>query len=388
MTRPATAPMTRLSEPVPGSTPTGPRPLLTAVLVAALCGAGAWLSTLGGAWQIAAPLLTSLLAAGVVLRHAGGDRRPAGTDDTMNGSQLLVRQVIPVWQRHIQASRKQAEDGVAALLGSFSSLSDGLSQAARNAEGARGSLGAGVTDELLKRHEQAIGALLGPMREAEAQRQRMYEQLVAFTDDLAELVQHAKEVRQLASHTKLVAFNASIEAHRAGRQDHGFQAVAKEVQTLATRSDAAGQRIGSGVSRLNDRIAGLKREAALQSGSDEELRLSARQQARLVIGLLLDDLAESLQSSRELRDLSVRLSGDMDQVFMGFQYQDRFNQMMDIIERDMQRLTEWAISNGQASQADAARWLDDLERTYTMEEQRSHHHGTVDIQRNTGVEFF
>jgi len=195
-------------------------------------------------------------------------------------------------------------------------------------------------------------------------------------------------VRQLASHTRLVAFNASIEANRAGRSDNGFQAVAKEVQNLAARSDVAGQRIASRVARVSEQLGALRREAALQSGSDEELRLSARQQARTVIGLLLADLADSMQSSRELRELSVKLNQDMEKIFMGFQFQDRFNQMVDVIDRDMSRLTHWVGEHDQASQADVERWLDELEHTYTMEEQRSHHHGTVEIQRNAGVEFF
>ncbi len=350
-----------------------------------------------GAWGVAlthGPLQWSIgLAAG--LAAAGLSRRPSGSDPSKGpaaaptaGPRLMVREVVPVWQRHLQASRKQAEDGVGALLTSFSSLSDGLSAAAQNAEGARGTLGAGVTDDLLDRHAGTLDALLAPMRHAEAQRERMFDQMVAFSDDLNDLVQQSKEVRQLASHTKLVAFNASIEAHRAGRQDNGFIAVAQEVQVLATRSDQAGQRIGSRVNLLARRLEDLRREAALQAGSDEELRLSARIQARQVIGALLEDLSASMQSSRELRELSVKLHQDMDQVFMGFQFQDRFNQMMDVIDQDMARLTAWISENDHATPSDAVRWLEELERTYTMEEQRSHHHGTVEIQRSTGVEFF
>jgi methyl-accepting chemotaxis protein len=357
----------------------------SAPLVATCCAASALLATQGGTLALAGPVVAALLAVwGVRCRAAAV---PHATQ-AGPGAKRMVGQVIPVWQRHLQASRQQAEDGVAELLGSFSSLSDGLASAARNAEGAQAATGAGVTDELLQRHEASITALLEPMQRAEAQRERMYQQLVAFSDDLSDLIQQSKEVRQLASHTRLVAFNASIEANRAGRSDNGFQAVAKEVQNLAARSDVAGQRIASRVARVSEQLGALRREAALQSGSDEELRLSARQQARTVIGLLLADLADSMQSSRELRELSVKLNQDMEKIFMGFQFQDRFNQMVDVIDRDMSRLTHWVGEHDQASQADVERWLDELEHTYTMEEQRSHHHGTVEIQRNAGVEFF
>ena len=36
----------------------------------------------------------------------------------------------------------------------------------------------------------------------------------------------------------------------------------------------------------------------------------------------------------------------------------------------------------------AARWLEALEAAYTMEEQRSGHHGNVHVQQSAGVEFF
>ncbi len=356
--------------------------------VALCCAGAAWgaTQTQGGLQWVAALVpaaVAALLAWRAVPTPASSKSEPA-----LTGPRLMVSEVVPVWQRHLEASRKQAEEGISNLLNSFSSLSDGLANAARNAESARGTLGAGVTDELLERHASCLETLLAPMRHAESQRERMFEQLVSFTDELADLIQQSKEVRQLASHTKLVAFNASIEAHRAGREDNGFQAVAQEVQNLATRSDQAGQRIGSRVNQLVQRLEGLRREAALQSGSDEELRLSARQKAREVINLLLHDLASSMQSTRELRELSVRLNHDIDQVFMGFQFQDRFNQMMDVIDRDMDRLTQWVTENDHASPSDAVRWLEELEKTYTMEEQRSHHHGMVEIQRSTGVEFF
>ena len=40
------------------------------------------------------------------------------------------------------------------------------------------------------------------------------------------------------------------------------------------------------------------------------------------------------------------------------------------------------------TQSDAARWLEALESAYTMEEQRSGHHGNVHVHQSAGVEFF
>ena len=75
-------------------------------------------------------------------------------------------------------------------------------------------------------------------------------------------------------------------------------------------------------------------------------------------------------------------------VFTHLQYQDRLDQMLGSIDQDMDRFERWLADNREATQADAARWLEELDRTYTMEAQRSHHHGTVAVARSPAVEFF
>ena len=85
---------------------------------------------------------------------------------------------------------------------------------------------------------------------------------------------------------------------------------------------------------------------------------------------------------------ALRMNNELEQVFMGFQFQDRLTQMLDIVGRDMARFADWVQTNPAATQADVAEWLAALERTYTMEEQRTFHHGTVKIEHSANVEFF
>ena len=59
-----------------------------------------------------------------------------------------------------------------------------------------------------------------------------------------------------------------------------------------------------------------------------------------------------------------------------------------IVAIDMTNFARWVQENPYATQSDAAEWLAALEASYTMDEQRSIHHGNVHVDKTAGVEFF
>jgi methyl-accepting chemotaxis protein len=65
--------------------------------------------------------------------------------------------------------------------------------------------------------------------------------------DLGNMIQM---VRTLSSQTRMLAFNATIEAARAGTAGRGFAVVASEVKDLSLLSDQAAVQIGMGIERL------------------------------------------------------------------------------------------------------------------------------------------
>ncbi|WP_088287352.1 methyl-accepting chemotaxis protein [Ideonella sp. A 288] len=361
------------------------RPVAAGAVAAAGCLAVAPQWTSGALAALACGTVCAALA---WPRGAAAPAQRAGALAAAEGTTLMVSQVVPVWQRHIEASKAEAEKGVGGLLQSFGNLSDGLSQAAQHAEKLNPMMGAGATDEALEENAEIVESLLEPMRTSRAQRDAMVTEMLACSERLAELGRVAKEVRDLARHTHLVAFNASIEANRAGEGGSGFGVVAQEVRSLAARSGEAGQRISEELGTMTARIDRLRKQSELATIGDEELELLARRRAREVAAALVTRMAGTLRGSRELREAALRMNGELEQVFMGFQFQDRLTQMLDIVGRDMGRFAEWVQSNPSATHADIAEWLARLEQSYTMEEQRTFHHGTVQIERTAAVEFF
>ena len=81
---------------------------------------------------------------------------------------------------------------------------------------------------------------------------------------LREVADAVGEITQIALQTRLVAFNASVEAKRAGEAGRGFGVVAEAVRELAARVDASSKQILSTVIRLDERVDRLARDIQRQ----------------------------------------------------------------------------------------------------------------------------
>lgn len=98
--------------------------------------------------------------------------------------------------------------------------------------------------------------------------------------------------------------------------------------------------------------------------------------------------AQPVAAHQRLQIASQRLSNEMDLVFAGFQFQDRLNQMLGVLQDDMDRLDRWLQQPESAAPPDVAGWLDRLEQSYTMDEQRAIHHGNAETPPASGVDYF
>jgi methyl-accepting chemotaxis protein len=77
---------------------------------------------------------------------------------------------------------------------------------------------------------------------------------------LREVSQAAREITKIALQTRLVAFNASVEAKRAGEAGRGFSVVADAVKDLAARVESSSKEIMGTVGQLDSRVGVLERE--------------------------------------------------------------------------------------------------------------------------------
>jgi methyl-accepting chemotaxis protein len=305
------------------------------------------------------------------------------------GAEVMVSQVVPVWSRQMEVTRDAGDQGLAALLNTFSEISGAIATLTDNLESFSVAAQPGALDGALHQEAPAIAELTAASARAFAQRDAAVSELARCAAGLSELQLLAKEARELARHTRLVAFNASIEANRHRHHAEGSsQAIATELRMLAERMADTGERIERVVRGLSGHVRVARRDGEIADTTPEELRLEIDLCARRALATLLSSLGSSMQGTADLRQVGNTLREQLDAAFTSFQFGDRVSQMLSIVANDMSNFAKWVAAHPRATQSDAAEWLAALEASYTMEEQRSHHHGNVHIERSTMVEFF
>jgi methyl-accepting chemotaxis protein len=85
-------------------------------------------------------------------------------------------------------------------------------------------------------------------------------EVAGIVEQLRKVADAAGQITQIALQTRLVAFNASVEAKRAGDAGRGFGVVADAVKDLAAKVEVSSKDIMGTVSQLDSRIGTLARE--------------------------------------------------------------------------------------------------------------------------------
>lgn len=206
--------------------------------------------------------------------------------------------------------------------------------------------------------------------------------------ELDQMVVLTREIQSVARSTHLLALNASVEATRGVDGGAGFKVVAAQVQELAAQSRHVGQQLTRHVAAMQEAARTLKDKVRHENTDPDEIALQAQENARGVLLALVGSLSDFTRSSRFLRETSREVQDELERILVGLQGQDRLNQMLGAVSADMERMSAWFDGAADPEGAAPARWLERLESSYTMEEQRSSHHDMKAIEVDAAVEFF
>ena len=315
----------------------------------------------------------------------------------VDGLPEVCEEVLPIWSGQIEMARTHTEAAITDLSMRFANLSQRLSAAvAASAADAGGGSHAGLV-ELLRDSQHALDSIVTSLRSSLAFKGKMLEQIQAlsrFTDDLKKM---AQDVGDIAGQTNLLALNAAIEAARAGEVGRGFAVVADEVRKLSNMSGETGKKITTTVETVNQAIASTLQVSQQYAEQDNAMLANSEQ----VIASVLDKFGSATTAlsaaAENLRNESQQIGGEIAEVLVALQFQDRVSQMLGHVRNDLDKLERQLQEAGQLraggalTALDARAWLEQLAQTYTMPEQHALHgagHAAAAAQEDSGITFF
>jgi methyl-accepting chemotaxis protein len=128
----------------------------------------------------------------------------------------------------------------------------------------------------------------------------------------------AAEITRIALQTRLVAFNASVEAKRAGEAGRGFSVVADAVKDLAQKVEASSKLITTTVQQLDVRIGELARN--IRDERERDGRRTFHQAFGRVESAVVEVAAAAdanVESCASARTSVERLTGEVEQTAAG-----------------------------------------------------------------------
>lgn len=142
--------------------------------------------------------------------------------------------------------------------------------------------------------------------------------VAGVTDTLADVIVAANDITKIALQTRLVAFNASVEAKRAGEAGRGFGVVADAVKDLAAMVEQSSMLITNNITQLDVRIRGLSQDIlSKEARQDGVAKRDSFHAAVSEVEQGVDDIADTAQKNLDgcagvidaVRGLSSQVAG-------------------------------------------------------------------------------
>ncbi|BDI30600.1 hypothetical protein CCAX7_26510 [Capsulimonas corticalis] len=234
----------------------------------------------------------------------------------------------------------EAEEAVSAAIGSFLQISSDSREAAISAQQVAGSDNDESVTKIATQATDVMGGFVEGMLSTARQISRTAKQIQSLTEVSVHLRKLLDDIEVIADQTVLLAFNASIEAARAGQAGLGFAVIAGEVRKLSERSRQATERMRLLTSQVSEDSESIFDALGIAA----ELSLEKSCSAQIAINDLLemirtaDEITQAAVS--DLGDRSLKVSDDIGKIVIAFQFHDLLRQRLEHVADPLSRMRD------------------------------------------------
>ncbi len=294
----------------------------------------------------------------------------------IEGMLSIWLRLVPVWNRHITSCREIGNDAITALSGRFAELVRLIAdtRASSQSHQSGGDLDAMSEDKARLQH------LFNKMKNFDVTTDQLFDQINRLDEFANDLDQMAGAVASIAEQTNMLALNAAIEAARAGEAGRGFAVVAQEVRELSTQSGETGRHIAEKITLVKQAMTAITRSASDTREQEDHTLDEGEQFIGEVVQHLEARAMQLIDDGEQLLATNAEVSGQIEQVLIELQFQDRVSQILEQVTDSMGQMTsvleadESAYRSGERRLSlDIEQLLRDMKTTYTTVEQHRQH---------------
>lgn len=307
-------------------------------------------------------------------RRSPATPSPRDTTPTAGDWTALLQRVLPVWRQHVGSVQHQTDEAVGTLIGNLGSITDQFDAAGFTSHA--GSTQSAAADRLAQ-CELKLQSVIESMNAIAARKGSVSAQVAQLSTTVSELKGMADDVARIAQQTNLLAINAAIEASRAGTAGRGFAVIATEIRNLSSNSADTARRITQRIAQINAVIADTSASTVASAEEDGQAIGTSGREVEHVLG----HVREISHDAQTMLERGQVIRSNIESLMVGLQFQDRVTQVISTIDQDMGRLLDAADAD--TPLPDAQSWLDELQRHYTMRDQR-HSHSAAAPGRSVG----